>query len=150
VKKIIPLLLVLVLAGCTTTQLAVFNQDVAAIEAKIASIIAAIKAKAPVVLQDAENAISLTCGIVPTAQSSVASFTGSISNPSPKVQNYLTQANNALITAKASCDTWNAQVNTSNPPTFAQAVQVGLAIWNAYQSGKAALQNATTTAAAGA
>ena len=148
-KIFIALALSLSLTACTTDQLAVFKQDVSAIEAKIAEIIAAIRAKAPVVLQQAEDAISMACGIVPTAQSSVASFTGSISNPSAKVQSYLTQASRSLAAAKASCDTWNAQVNTSTPPTFAQAVNVGLAIWNAYQSGKAALQNATSAVASG-
>jgi hypothetical protein len=138
------------LSACNFQTLqASFQADVSQVEAQIAAFIAKVKQNAPIVLADAEQAVSLSCSIVPGVQQNLASFTTSISNPSPKVQAALTQANDAAVAAAAACATYNAQLDSSQPPTLAQAVNFGLAIWNSYQSAKTALQNATTIVAAG-
>jgi predicted ATP-binding protein involved in virulence len=139
-----------VVAGCNfTTFQAAFQADIGKVEAQIATFIAKVKANAPVVLADAQQAVSLVCSIVPQVQQQLSDFTTSIQNPSSKVQTALSQANNAAIAAVAGCATYTAQVNSSAPPTLAQAINFGVGIWNSYQSAKAALQVATSATAGG-
>lgn len=143
----------LVGAGCKTFDgqeapnfLSAFQTDVAIVEAKIAQFVAKVKAQYPVALADAKNAVSLACGIAPTVQTSIANFSGTLSNPSPKVASVLTAASQDASTAVAACAQYTAQMNSPSPPTLSQTVNFGLAIWNAYQAGKTAYQQAEAAA----
>jgi hypothetical protein len=149
-KKTAPLLAVIVLAtsiaGCTTAQLAAFNKSASEIEAKVAEFIAKVKAKYPVVLSEAQNTVTLACGIVPAVQVNITNFSGSLSSPSAKVRAALDEANKDAAIAVAACAQYTAQINSSTPPTLSQTINFGLAIWNAYQAGKSAYQKATVAA----
>ena len=152
-RKFSPVAVVLIvgltLSACTTAQIASFNQSVASIEAKIAAFIAKVKQNYPVVLQDAQNTVDLACGIVPSVRTTITNFSGSISNPSAKVQAALDAAIKYAATAQASCDSYNAQKSSGTSPTLSQTINFGISIWNAYQAGKTEYQKATAAAASG-
>lgn len=133
-----------VLGGCQTPAefFGSFQESAAKIEAKAAVVIAKIRAKYPVVLAEAQQTAAEACGLVPTLRTSLATFTGSIQNPSAKVQAYIETANRHAGIAAAACDSYLAAYNSPAPPTLSQTLNFGLQIWNAYQAGKIAYQQA--------
>jgi hypothetical protein len=123
-----------------------FQQNVAAIEAQIAAFIAKVKAQAPILLADAETAVDLACGIVPTANAQITSFANSLANPGPKVKAALALALKDAGAAQAACDSYVQQKNDGTI-TLTRAINFGVAIWNAYQAGKTDYQKLSAAAA---
>jgi hypothetical protein len=149
VKKLIPIVFMLVLAGCSSTQWAnfqtTFTKDTAAIEAKVTAFIAAWKKNAPIVLADAQQAVALSCNLITLGQSGLATFEANVSGVSDATQGKLDVAATYLNKGAAGCVAYN-NTQASNP-TASAAANTTLAAWNAYIAAKAQINAAQVSAA---
>lgn len=145
-RKLITLAAVSVLAlslgGCNfQTFQSAFTTDVQAVEAKIATLIAKIKAAAPIVLSDIQTGISLACSIAPVLNNGVADLNSSLSNPGPKATAAIATAASYATAAQQSCNAYNA-AQASSAQSLGSATTTLVGLWNAYVAGKSSLSTA--------